>query len=67
MDFFAANGAEAPRNMTPTNGFLRFLGHLITLPPEEAKRCHAPKDILLYTGSMKAPYPYMHLGTVTKS
>ena len=24
--------------MTPTNGFLRFLGHLITLPPAEAKR-----------------------------
>eukprot|EP00434_Breviolum_minutum_P029467 symbB.v1.2.026056.t2/scaffold2576.1/size75980/1 len=29
---------EFGQNMTPTNGFLRFLGHLITLPPEEAKR-----------------------------
>eukprot|EP00434_Breviolum_minutum_P029466 symbB.v1.2.026056.t1/scaffold2576.1/size75980/1 len=50
---------EFGQNMTPTNGFLRFLGHLITLPPEEAKRCHFPKDILLYTGRMKTPYPYM--------
>ncbi|CAK9009479.1 Neutral ceramidase B (N-CDase B) (NCDase B) (Acylsphingosine deacylase 2B) (N-acylsphingosine amidohydrolase 2B) [Durusdinium trenchii] len=63
---FAAGTTDGPshvdefgQNMTPTNGFLRFLGHLITLPPAEAKSCHAPKDILLYTGSMKAPYPYM--------
>ena len=25
-------------------------------------RCHAPKDILLYTGRMKTPYAYMCLG-----
>lgn len=63
---FAAGTTDGPSNvdefgqsMTPTNGFLRFLGHLISLPPEEAKRCHAPKDILLYTGRMKTPYDYM--------
>jgi len=63
---FAAGTTDGPsnvddfgQNMTPTNGFLRFMGHLLTLPPEEAKRCHWPKDILLYTGSMKAPYDYM--------
>ena len=26
-----------------------------------AWRCHAPKDILLYTGRMKTPYDYMCL------
>jgi len=63
---FAAGTTDGPsnvdefgQNMTPTSGFLRFMGHLLTMPTAEAKSCHAPKDILLYTGSMKAPYPYM--------
>ncbi|CAE7457739.1 Tars1 [Symbiodinium natans] len=63
---FAAGTTDGPsnvdefgQNMTPTSGFLRFMGHLLSMPTDEAKRCHAPKDILLYTGSMKAPYPYM--------
>ncbi|CAJ1412267.1 unnamed protein product [Effrenium voratum] len=62
---FAAGTADGPsavnefgQNMTPSNGFLQFIAHMISLPTAEEKACQAPKNILLHPGGMNVPYPF---------
>lgn len=62
---FAAGTTDGPsgvnefgQNMTPSNGFLQFIAHMISMPTEEEKSCQAPKNILLHPGGMNLPYPF---------
>lgn len=57
---FAAGTTDGPtgmdefgQNMTPSNGFMQFFAHMLTLPSAEDKRCQAPKNILLRPNTVR--------------
>eukprot|EP00930_Biecheleria_cincta_P048658 TRINITY_DN3393_c0_g1_i1.p1 TRINITY_DN3393_c0_g1~~TRINITY_DN3393_c0_g1_i1.p1 ORF type:complete len:720 (+),score=117.95 TRINITY_DN3393_c0_g1_i1:110-2269(+) len=63
---FAAGTTDGPSDMDdfvqhrkPTNHFLEFVGKLLATPPADVVQCHRPKDILLYTGGLNVPYPFV--------
>lgn len=63
---FAAGTTDGPSNMddflqsgAPQNHFLQGLGDSLASAPPDVVECHRPKNILLYTGGLRRPYPFV--------